>query len=105
AGTGVLRGACSRFGGLGFRLHYTKVTTGTPIFLVSACASAEEFVAAFRRYADRTGLFIPMAEPLPAGRTGRLALTLADGGVMIEGIAQVVTSSAKPVGLYGRPGI
>jgi hypothetical protein len=81
------------------------VTTGVPIYLVSACASAEEFVAAFRRYADKTGLFIPMAEPLPAGRTGRLALTLADGGVMIEGVAQIVTSSAKPLGLYGRPGI
>ena len=54
-----------------------KVTTGAPIFLVSACASAEEFVAAFRRYADRTGLFIPIAEPFsvevdPSGR--RLAV-------------------------------
>jgi len=46
-----------------------------------------------------------MAEPLPAGKAGRLALTLTDGGVMIEGDAQVVTSSTKPVGLYGRPGM
>ena len=98
-------GARSRFGTGAFRLHYCKVTTGAPIFLVSACASAEEFVAAFRRYVDRAGIFIPMAEPLPAGKLGRLALTLSDGGVMIEGEAQIVTSSTKPVGLYGRPGM
>ena len=76
-----------------------------PLYLVSACSSAEEFVAAFRRYADRTGIFVPMAEPLPAGKTGRLALTLKDGGVMIEGEAQVITSSPKPQGLHGRAGM
>ncbi|MGE5184402.1 MAG: hypothetical protein ACM31C_20170, partial [Acidobacteriota bacterium] len=76
-----------------------------PLYLVSACTSAEEFVAAFRRYADRTGIFVPTAEPLPAGKAGRLALTLKDGGVMIEGEAQVVTSSAKPQGLHGRAGM
>ena len=45
---------------------------------------AEEFVAAFRRYADRTGLFVPIAEPLPQGRRGRVALTLKDGRVWYE---------------------
>jgi hypothetical protein len=81
------------------------VTTGPPLYLVSACGSAEEFVAAFRRYADRTGLFIPATAPLPAGRRGRIALTLKDGGVMIEGEAEILQSSAKPTVLHGRPGM
>jgi hypothetical protein len=81
------------------------VTSGQPLYLVSACGSAEEFVAAFRRYADRTGLFIPSSAPLPAGRRGRLALTLKDGGVMIEGEAEILQSSAKPTVLHGRPGM
>ncbi len=81
------------------------MTTGLPLYLVSACDTAEEFVAAFRRYADRTGLFIPAASPLPAGRRGRLALTLKDGGVMIEGEAEILQSSVKPTVLHGRPGM
>ncbi|HEX5059471.1 MAG TPA: PEGA domain-containing protein [Kofleriaceae bacterium] len=81
------------------------MTSGPPLYLVSACGSAEEFVAAFRRYADRTGLFVPSAAPLPAGRRGRLALTLKDGGVMIEGEAEILQSSAKPTVLHGRPGM
>ncbi len=82
-----------------------EVTTGAPLYLVSACGSAEEFVAAFRRYADRTGLFVPSAAPLPAGRRGRLAITLSDGGVMIEGEAEILQSSVKPTVLHGRPGM
>jgi hypothetical protein len=81
------------------------VTTGPPLYVVSACGSAEEFVAAFRRYADRTGLFIPLASPLPAGRRGRIALTLKDGGVMIEGEAEIIQSSVRPTVLHGRPGM
>jgi hypothetical protein len=81
------------------------VTTGVPIYLVSACTSAEEFIAAFRRYADRGGLFVPLSEPLPAGKVGRFALTLVDGGVMIEGEAQIITSSTKAQGMHGRPGM
>lgn len=81
------------------------MTTGASIYLVSACSSGEEFVAAFRRYADRTGLFIPVSDPLPAGRRGRVALTLKDGGVMIEGEAEVIASSPKPSALHGRIGM
>ena len=54
--------------------------TGVPIYLVSACASGEEFVAAFRRYADRNGvIFVPISEPLASGKKARFALTLKDG--------------------------
>ncbi|HUJ63591.1 MAG TPA: PEGA domain-containing protein [Kofleriaceae bacterium] len=81
------------------------MTTGAPIYLVSSCASGEEFVAAFRRYADRAGLFVPSAAPLPVGKRGRVALTLTNGGVMIEGEVEVLQSSAKPQGLHGRPGM
>jgi hypothetical protein len=82
-----------------------EVSAGVPLYLVSACGSAEEFVAAFRRYADRTGLFVPLAEPLPAGRRGRIALALKDGGVMIDGEAEVVASSARPSGIHARVGM
>ncbi|HTR54190.1 MAG TPA: PEGA domain-containing protein [Kofleriaceae bacterium] len=81
------------------------MTTGAPIYLVSACATPEQFVAAFRRYAERAGLFVPSAQPVPAGRRGRFALTLSDGSVMVEGEAEVLQSSAKPQGLHGRAGM
>ena len=81
------------------------MTTGVPIYLVSACASGEEFVAAFRRYADKNGLFVPIAAPIPAGRRGRFAVTLSNGGVMIEGDADVVSSATTPSVLHGRVGM
>ena len=81
------------------------MTTGVPIYLVSACTTGEEFVAAFRRYADRGSLFVPIAEPIPAGRRGRFALTLAGGGVLIEGEGDVISSSKVPSILHGRVGM
>ena len=81
------------------------MTTGAPLYLVSACASAEEFVAAFRRYADRAGLFVPIADPLLQGRRGRIAVTLNDGRIVLEGEVEVATSSARPSPLYGRVGM
>lgn len=82
------------------------MTAGAPLYLVSACASGEDFVAAFRRYADRNGvLFVPTAEPLSSGKRGRIAVTLKDGGVMLEGEAEVVSSSKSPSILYGRVGM
>src|SRR5215813_5481191 len=78
---------------------------GAPIYLVSACTSGEEFVAAFRRYADKNGLFIPIGEPLPPGGRHRFALTLRDGGVMIEGEAEIVSSARAPSVLHGRVGM
>jgi hypothetical protein len=82
------------------------VTSGAPIYLVSACTSGEEFISAFRRYADRNGvMFVPIADPLPAGRKGRFAITLRDGGVMIEGQAEIVSSAKSPSVLYGRVGM
>ncbi|MBA3821357.1 MAG: hypothetical protein H0X17_20910, partial [Deltaproteobacteria bacterium] len=81
------------------------MTTGAPIYLVSSCGSGEQFVAAFRRYADRNGLFVPMASPIPAGLRGRFAVTLKDGGIMVEGDAEVVSSSPTPSVLHGRVGM
>ncbi|HEX3759501.1 MAG TPA: hypothetical protein VHW23_12380, partial [Kofleriaceae bacterium] len=78
---------------------------GAPIYLVSACASGEEFVAAFRRYADKNGLFIPIGDPLPPGQRSRFAVTLRDGGVMIEGEAEIVSSARVPSVLHGRIGM
>ena len=78
---------------------------GAPIYLVSACTSGEEFIAAFRRYADKNGLFIPIGEPLPAGCRSRFAITLRDGGVMIEGEAEIVSSARSPSVLHGRVGM
>ncbi|MBA3391260.1 MAG: PEGA domain-containing protein [Deltaproteobacteria bacterium] len=81
------------------------MTTGVPIYLVSACVSGEEFVAAFRRYADRNGLFVPIAQPIPAGLRGRFAVTLTTGGVMLEGDAEIVSSGTSPSVLHGRTGM
>ncbi len=81
------------------------MTTGVPIYLVSACASGEEFVAAFRRYSDRGSLFVPIADPLPPGRRGRVALTLADGGVMLDGEVDIISSSKTASVLHGRIGM
>ncbi|HEX3479234.1 MAG TPA: PEGA domain-containing protein [Kofleriaceae bacterium] len=78
---------------------------GAPIYLVSACASGEEFVAAFRRYADKNGLFIPIGDPLPPGSRSRFAVTLRDGGVMVEGEAEIVSSGRAPSVLHGRVGM
>ena len=86
-------------------LHSSEVTTGVPIYLVSACTSGEEFVAAFRRYLDRSGLFVPIAEPIAVGLRGRFALTLRDGGVMVEGDGEVISSSRTPSLLHGRIGM
>ncbi len=60
-----------------FGLHVLQCgqVTGAPIYLVSACATGDEFVAAFRRYADKNGLFIPIGEPLQLGRRARFAVT------------------------------
>jgi hypothetical protein len=79
--------------------------TGNPIYLVSACATGEEFVAAFRRYADKTGLFVPIGDPFVPGRRARMAVTLVDGGVMIEGEAEVVAAARTPSILHGRVGM
>ena len=81
------------------------MTTGETLYLVSACGTADEFVAAFRRYADRSGLFVPTASPSSTGRKGRVAITLKDGRVMIEGQGEVTQSSTKPTVLYGRAGM
>lgn len=81
------------------------MTAGVSIYLVSACSTGEEFVAAFRRYADRGSLFVPIADPIPAGRRGRFALTLANGGVLVEGDAEVISSSKVPSVLHGRVGM
>ncbi len=79
--------------------------TVAPIYLVSACTSGEEFVAAFRRYADKHGLFVPITTPFAIGRRGRFAVTLRDGGVMVEGEAEVVSAARTPSVLHGRVGM
>ncbi len=82
-----------------------KVEPVDALWLVSVSASVLDFVSAFRRYADRQGIFVPTAEPLAAGKRGRIALTLADGQIMIEGEAEVVSSTPRPGGLHGRAGM
>jgi hypothetical protein len=79
--------------------------TGAPIYLVSACATGEEFVAAFRRYADKNGLFVPISEPFPTGRRARFAVTLRDGGIMIEGLAEVTIAARTASVVHGRVGM
>lgn len=79
--------------------------TGASIYLVSACTSGEQFVAAFRRYVDRNGLFVPIDDPIAVGKRGHFALTLRDGGIMIEGDGEVISSGRTPSVLHGRIGM
>lgn len=81
------------------------VSSDDPIFLVSMCGTPEEFLAAFRRYVDRHGLFVPTSTPAPALHHGRFAITLKDGSVMVEGEAEIASSSTRPSALYGRTGM
>ena len=53
-----------------------------PVYLVSRCGTIEEFVAAFRRYADRLGVFVPCATPVSVGRRARFAITLSTGAII-----------------------
>lgn len=86
-------------------LHSADVATAAPIYLVSACTSGEEFVAAYRRYVDRTSLFVPIDAPIGVGLQGRFAITLADGGVMVEGVGEIISSARTPSVLHGRIGM
>jgi hypothetical protein len=81
------------------------VSSDDPIFLVSMCGTPEDFLTAFRRYVDRHGLFVPTATPAPALHHGRFAITLSDGRVMVEGEAEIASSSSRPSALYGRTGM
>jgi hypothetical protein len=74
-------------------------------YLTSACRTADEFVAAFRRYAERTMLFVPTQTPLPNGTRAHIAVALSDGSVMLEGEIEVVGSTTRAVGLHGRAGM
>lgn len=63
-------------------------------------------MAAFRRYIEKSDLFVPTLSELPPGSGGRFAITLRDGRVMIEGQAEVVARYATAAGSrYGRVGI
>lgn len=50
-------------------------------------------------------LFVPLARPFAAGRRGRFAVTLAGGGVMLEGEAEVISAATEPSPLHGRVGM
>src|SRR5262245_61680489 len=73
---------------------------------MSRCSSREEFVAGFRRYAERQQtLFIPCGQPLQFGERAQIAVTLIDGSIVLEGRAEVVSATTRAVGLHGRPGM
>jgi len=74
-------------------------------YLMSACQTADEFVAAFRRYAEKSLLFVPTQTPLTNGMRARIAVTLSDGSVMIEGDGEIVGATTRAVGLHARAGM
>jgi hypothetical protein len=76
-----------------------------PTYLVSGCATVDEFVSAFRRYVDRRDLFVPTATPTGVGKSGMFAVTLSTGEILISGKADVISSSSRPAGLHGRAGM
>ena len=87
------------------RIAYNCRIVSAPVFLISRCSTLDEFIAAFRRYADRQTLFVPTATPLTAGRRVAVTLMLSTGDIVIEADADVMNSSARASGLHGRPGM
>ncbi|MCA9678813.1 MAG: hypothetical protein KC464_27535, partial [Myxococcales bacterium] len=78
---------------------------GYVISLVSRCSSVEEFVSAFRSYVHRDHVFVPTTQPVAAGRTVRLAITLADHTPVLAGEVEVLSSSTIPQGPHQKPGL
>ena len=87
------------------RIAYNCRNVSAPVFLISRCSTLDEFIAAFRRYADRQTLFVPTATPLAAGRRVAITLMISTGDIVIEADADVMNSSARASGLHGRPGM
>ena len=83
----------------------TVAADGYVISLVSRCSSVEEFVSAFRSYVHRDHVFVPTTQPVAAGRTVRLAITLADHTPVLAGEVEVLSSSTIPQGPHQKPGL
>ena len=59
----------------------------------------EEFVSAFRSYVHRDHVFVPTTQPVAAGRTVRLTITLADHTPVLAGEVEVLSPSTIPPAL------
>ncbi|HTE54346.1 MAG TPA: hypothetical protein VK698_26005 [Kofleriaceae bacterium] len=73
--------------------------------IVSQCATAEEFVAAFHPYLDRDSLFIATGSPEDPGQAVRFVLTLAGGETILRGAGRVVESHRDRANFYGLRGM
>jgi hypothetical protein len=75
------------------------------IRIVSQCATAEEFVAAFHPYLDRDALFIATGSPEETGQAVRFVLTLAGGETVLRGAGRVVETHRDRGNVYGLRGM
>ncbi|HUS68414.1 MAG TPA: hypothetical protein VMZ28_27960, partial [Kofleriaceae bacterium] len=73
--------------------------------IASGCATRDSFITVFRRFCDRSSIFIATKTPKPIGEELAFTITLADGAPLITGTGRVVASYADEKGTYGRPGM
>ncbi|HKE17707.1 MAG TPA: hypothetical protein VKB80_22685 [Kofleriaceae bacterium] len=75
------------------------------IRIVSQCATAEEFVAAFHPYLERDSLFIATGSPEEPGQAIRFVMTLAGGETMLRGAGRVLECHRDRGNFYGLRGM
>jgi hypothetical protein len=75
------------------------------IRIVSQCATAEEFVAAFHPYLERDSLFIATGSPEERGQAVRFVMTLAGGETMLRGAGRVLECHRDRGNFYGLRGM
>jgi hypothetical protein len=75
------------------------------IRIVSQCATAEEFVAAFHSYLERDSLFIATGSPEEPGQAVRFVMTLAGGETVLRGAGRVVETHRDRANFYGLRGM
>ena len=75
------------------------------IRIVSQCATAEEFVAAFHPYLERDSLFIATGSPEEPGQSVRFVMTLAGGETVLRGAGRVLECHRDRGNFYGMRGM
>jgi hypothetical protein len=75
------------------------------IRIVSQCATAEEFVAAFHPYLERDSLFIATGSPEEPGQAVRFVMTLAGGETVLRGAGRVLECHRDRGNFYGMRGM
>jgi Tfp pilus assembly protein PilZ len=75
------------------------------IRVLTRCSSAEQFVAAFRRFSTDTSIFVPTADQRDVGTPVELSMRLADDTVVLAATGEIACCHATAESSFGKPGI